>query len=162
MKANKKFIKEEDAVSAVIGVILMVAITVAIASTVYVYANNMTGGQTAETPRITFIKSEADNTLTVSMANRGDLHWRNIHLTYTTGAPAHIQLHGGDNDGGSGQDITVKDGWFMNPDGWGIVRAGQYLKFEDDAGPAGSTNSITISWIPTNTLLGSWEFINEG
>jgi flagellin-like protein len=38
MKANRKFIQAEDeAVSAVIGVILMVAITVAIAATVYVY-----------------------------------------------------------------------------------------------------------------------------
>jgi len=36
MKANRKF-KEEVGVSAVIGVILMVAITVAIAATVYVY-----------------------------------------------------------------------------------------------------------------------------
>lgn len=42
MKANKKF-KEADerAVSAVIGVILMVAITVAIAATVYVYVSGM-------------------------------------------------------------------------------------------------------------------------
>ncbi len=45
MKANRRFIKgEEEAVSAVIGVILMVAITVAVATTVYVYVNGMTGG----------------------------------------------------------------------------------------------------------------------
>ena len=45
MKANRKFIKgEEEAVSAVIGVILMVAITVAIAATVYVYVSGMIGG----------------------------------------------------------------------------------------------------------------------
>ena len=41
MKANRKFINGEDAVSAVIGVILMVAITVAIAATVYVYVSGM-------------------------------------------------------------------------------------------------------------------------
>ena len=45
MKANRKFIEgEEEAVSAVIGVILMVAITVAIAATVYVYVSGMIGG----------------------------------------------------------------------------------------------------------------------
>jgi len=47
MKANRKFIDGEEAVSAVIGVILMVAITVAIAATVYVYVSGMmdvTGG----------------------------------------------------------------------------------------------------------------------
>ncbi len=42
MKANRKFIEaDERAVSAVIGVILMVAITVAIAATVYVYVSGM-------------------------------------------------------------------------------------------------------------------------
>ena len=41
MKANRKFREGEEAVSAVIGVILMVAITVAIAATVFVYVNQM-------------------------------------------------------------------------------------------------------------------------
>ncbi len=41
MKANRKFIEDGEAVSAVIGVILMVAITVAIAATVYVYVSGM-------------------------------------------------------------------------------------------------------------------------
>ena len=45
MKSNRKFRMEDDeAVSAVIGVILMVAITVAIAATVYVYVSGMLGG----------------------------------------------------------------------------------------------------------------------
>ena len=44
MKANRKFVEEKEAVSAVIGVILMVAITVAIAATVYVYVSGMLGG----------------------------------------------------------------------------------------------------------------------
>ena len=52
MKANKKFVEETEAVSAVIGVILMVAITVAIAATVYVYVTGLTsspseGGESA-------------------------------------------------------------------------------------------------------------------
>jgi len=41
MKANRKFVEDDEAVSAVIGVILMVAITVAIAATVYVYVSGM-------------------------------------------------------------------------------------------------------------------------
>lgn len=41
MKANRRFVEGEEAVSAVIGVILMVAITVAIAATVYVYVSGM-------------------------------------------------------------------------------------------------------------------------
>jgi len=41
MKANRKFVEHDGAVSAVIGVILMVAITVAIAATVYVYVSGL-------------------------------------------------------------------------------------------------------------------------
>ena len=52
MKANKKFVEEEEAVSAVIGVILMVAITVAIAATVYVYISGLGGGGET-TPSVT-------------------------------------------------------------------------------------------------------------
>lgn len=44
MKANQRFIEaDERALSAVIGVILMVAITVAIAATVYVYVSGLIG-----------------------------------------------------------------------------------------------------------------------
>ena len=41
MRANRKFVEHEEAVSAVIGVILMVAITVALAATVYVYTSGL-------------------------------------------------------------------------------------------------------------------------
>jgi archaeal type IV pilus assembly protein PilA len=49
MKSNRKFKQEDEAVSAVIGVILMVAITVAIAATVYVYVSGMIGTDDAST-----------------------------------------------------------------------------------------------------------------
>lgn len=53
MKANRKFIDGEEAVSAVIGVILMVAITVAIAATVYVYVSGIIGPGGKKTPTLT-------------------------------------------------------------------------------------------------------------
>ena len=66
MKANKKFINgEEEAVSAVIGVILMVAITVAIAATVYVYVSGMIGGTATKTSTLSmnlFSQNDAANT----------------------------------------------------------------------------------------------------
>ena len=65
MKANRKFIEEEEAVSAVIGVILMVAITVAIAATVYVYVSGMIGGTATKTSTLsmnTFSQDDAANT----------------------------------------------------------------------------------------------------
>ena len=66
MKANKKFINgEEEAVSAVIGVILMVAITVAIAATVYVYVSGMIGGTATKTSTLSmnlFSQDDASQT----------------------------------------------------------------------------------------------------
>ena len=48
MKANRKFKEEEEAISAVIGVILMVAITVAIAATTFIYFTGMMGSPETE------------------------------------------------------------------------------------------------------------------
>ena len=69
MKANRKFVEGEEAVSAVIGVILMVAITVAIAATVYYYVTTILpeGGQT--TPNIIISQSDEDDYLKVISAD---------------------------------------------------------------------------------------------
>ena len=57
MKANRKFKNEDEAVSAVIGVILMVAITVAIAATVYVYVSGMLGGGPSKSATVGLVQS---------------------------------------------------------------------------------------------------------
>ncbi len=85
MKANRKFLDKEDgerAVSAVIGVILMVAITVAIAATVYVYVSGMMGTGQEAAPTLTFIKEDKAtvNTLTVIAADPSDLSWGDLEL----------------------------------------------------------------------------------
>lgn len=82
MKANRKFVDGEEAVSAVIGVILMVAITVAIAATVYVYVSGMMGTENEITPVITFQKQDTAlvNTLTVISADPGDLAWADLQI----------------------------------------------------------------------------------
>ena len=65
MKSNRKFVEEEEAVSAVIGVILMVAITVAIAATVYVYVSGMITGGAEDTPDFSFMQDKSGGTITV-------------------------------------------------------------------------------------------------
>jgi flagellin-like protein len=57
MKANRKFVEEKEAVSAVIGVILMVAITVAIAATVYVYVSGMLGSGPETNATLSMVQS---------------------------------------------------------------------------------------------------------
>ncbi|VVB62342.1 Uncharacterised protein [uncultured archaeon] len=122
MKANRKFIEgDERAVSAVIGVILMVAITVAIAATVYVYVSGMIGGTQNKAPNMAFNKQTTPNPgLTLVSADPG-LTWSDFAVT------------------GNGTDTFT-----------GSVLAGQFITL------SGTTGTITIRYIPTNTLMGTW------
>ena len=71
MKANRKFIDGEEAVSAVIGVILMVAITVAIAATVYVYVTGMIQTGTTETENASVTAKSENDLIRVTLASGG-------------------------------------------------------------------------------------------
>ena len=87
MKANRKFKDGEEAVSAVIGVILMVAITVAIAATVYYYVTTMMPGSEELTPDIIFQKDDVNNEITVLSAD-ANLAWSSIAITSDVGSPS--------------------------------------------------------------------------
>ena len=81
MKANRKFIEaDERAVSAVIGVILMVAITVAIAATVYVYVSGMIGGTKNQTPNVACTTDSTSNRIQVATAD-ANIKWKDIVVT---------------------------------------------------------------------------------
>ena len=83
MKANRKFVEGEEAVSAVIGVILMVAITVAIAATVYVYVSGMLGGGVRSTPAVSMTNAanKANCTLTIGTPTATDIQWTDVWYT---------------------------------------------------------------------------------
>ena len=72
MKANRKFVEGKEAVSAVIGVILMVAITVAIAATVYVYVSGMLTGPGESAPNLAWTVDDAANTITLTSGSSSD------------------------------------------------------------------------------------------
>jgi len=83
MKANRKFIKGEEAVSAVIGVILMVAITVAIAATVYVYVSGMLPAGSSSVPSIAIVQLEAagaGNVTFVIDSASNDAKWSDLKI----------------------------------------------------------------------------------
>ena len=71
MKANKKFVEEDEAVSAVIGVILMVAITVAIAATVYVYVSGMIGFESKKAENASVTAQGVDGNIKLILAQQG-------------------------------------------------------------------------------------------
>ena len=131
MKANRKF-KEEKAVSAVIGVILMVAITVAIAATVYVYVSGMLGGGAQKAPSMAFNRvTSTPKGVTLVSADTG-LKWSDFVITYNLSGTHEAVITA------PGTDVT----------------AGQFI-------PLSATytiGTITIRHTPTNTLMGTWTF----
>ena len=83
MKSNRKFRMEDDeAVSAVIGVILMVAITVAIAATVYVYVSGMLGGGPSSTPSVSMVATPSGTSCSVTVASvtSSGVLWADVSL----------------------------------------------------------------------------------
>ena len=134
MKANRKFVDGEEAVSAVIGVILMVAITVAIAATVYVYVSGMMGTGQEAAPTLTFQKDDKAtvNTLLVIAADPSDLSWGDIEVQNSTAGT--VLAHGQT----------------------GTVTAGTLLDISALAGEGAYT--IGVRHVPTNTLIGTYSF----
>jgi FlaG/FlaF family flagellin (archaellin) len=119
----------QQAVSAVIGVTLMVAVTIAMAAVAYAYFTGMIGGQNQETPVISFSQSEADNILTVSTAD-ANINWEDIEITFT--------------DTSGGVDHLAKTG---------AVAAGNTIDLDTDQTLTG-TVSVTFKHTPSNTLMG--------
>ena len=133
MKANRKFVEGDEGVSAVIGVILMVAITVAIAATVYVYVSGMMGGTTERTPTITFTKDESANTLTVVSADTG-VSWTDINMT-------------------AFDSNSTANYWYAHAKTGNVV-AGNVIDF--DSHSLWNTVTINFRYNPTNALVGTY------
>jgi FlaG/FlaF family flagellin (archaellin) len=132
MKANRKFKNaDEDAVSAVIGVILMVAITVAIAATVYVYVSGMIGGGGEKTPTISCNPDNANNKLVIVSAG-SDISWTDVNISVT-------------NDTGSYYVANT-----------GTVTAGEEINLDSYISSTGESASVRFRYTPTNSLIGQW------
>ncbi|MCX6663236.1 MAG: type IV pilin N-terminal domain-containing protein [Euryarchaeota archaeon] len=148
MKANRKFIQaDEHAVSAVIGVILMVAITVAIAATVYVYVSGMLGGTKDQTANIACITDLGTNRITITSAG-ANIQWKDIvvipdntTVNWRVYDPSHNPLDAPKSTSNATANIA----------------AGDYVELDFTAHPGMSGNvKVSLRFVPTNTLLGSW------
>ena len=119
MKANKKFVEGEEAVSAVIGVILMVAITVAIAATVYMYVSGMIGGGLQSTPTITMSatpnEARTGAMITIATITEAGVNWSAVDYTLAN-VSSGLQMASGNFDAtfedtvSGGDIITVMSG----------------------------------------------------
>jgi flagellin-like protein len=143
MKANRKFIEaDERAVSAVIGVILMVAITVAIAATVYVYVSGMIGGTKNQTPNVACTTDSTANKVTVATAD-ANIKWTDVNVTTNPSNVWRIYSNGGTSMGANN----------TYPASTVTVTAGDYIWFY---GASVGNVQVTLRYIPTNSLLGTW------
>ena len=146
MKANRKFVEaDERAVSAVIGVILMVAITVAIAATVYVYVSGMIGGTKNQTPNIACTTDSTANRVTVATAD-ANIKWSDVRITLDTAVTSWSVYSS------SGTPLGYNQATVQPFTGANLVYAGDYLLLNGTVGNV----KVTLMYAPTNSLLGSW------
>jgi FlaG/FlaF family flagellin (archaellin) len=136
MITRKDFNQSKHAVSAVIGVIIMVAITIAMAAVAYAYFTGMIGGGDKVAPVISFTPNVSEKTITVASADV-DVNWNEINITITN-ATAFTHL--------------VKTG---------VVNAGDTIDLLNYPIPIlRGTVTVTFMHVPTNTLLGTYTIEN--
>lgn len=126
----------QNAVSAVIGVIIMVAITVAMAAVAYAYFTGMIGEQKSETPAIDFVKSDTEKTITVATADV-DAKWDDINVTFTNETSFAYPV----------------------PEKTGDVNAGDIINLLSDQALRGKV-TVSFMYKPTNSLLGIYTIDN--
>ena len=118
-------------------VLILIFVTISIAATVYVYVSNQIGSQREWdfTPSIQFSKQDLSkyNTLNVIYSDPSDIDWSDIELQV--------------------------DGTTANHGMSGIVTIGDGINITSIAGTGAYT--ITIKYIPTDTVLGTWDFKAE-
>ncbi|HUS99928.1 MAG TPA: type IV pilin [Candidatus Thermoplasmatota archaeon] len=132
----QKRILNQNAVSAVMGVIIMVAITVAMGSVSYMYFTGMIGESKTETPVISFTPSATEKALRVAVADI-DTYWENINITISNAT--------------SFTYITKT----------GIVNAGDTIYLQTDPIPVlRGTVTITFRYLLTNSFLASYTIEN--
>lgn len=109
MKLNELFIGT-DAVSPVIGVILMVAITVILARVIDTFVLGL-GDQVQSTPpnaQFTFDEQGNEN-VTITHDGGGPVEADNVNVTITTGTTTDCNSQEGDADGWPNTEITAGD-----------------------------------------------------
>ena len=136
MITRREFNQSKHAVSAVIGVIIMVAITIAMAAVAYAYFTGMVGGGDEITPVISFTPDATEKTIQVASADV-DANWNDINITFTNG---------------------ISSAYLIVPK-TGVVNAGDTINLIGDQTLRG-TVTVTFIHVPTNSLLGTYAIEN--
>jgi flagellin-like protein len=135
----KKLWEDKTGVSPIIAVILMVAITVVLAATIYVWVSGFGGGGTGA-PSMAMTDDRADDLLRVSSAD-SDIKWTDISVQCAQAGVTKADV------------TTIGDGGTTTA----YVQAGDTLSYADGSG----TFDITLIYTPDNAEIGTWTVTNN-
>ncbi|HDS59377.1 MAG TPA: type IV pilin [Thermoplasmatales archaeon] len=133
-----KMWEDKTGVSPIIAVILMVAITVVLAATIYVWVSGFGGGGD-ETPNIACRNDATNDRLEVVSADP-DLNWKDIAII-TDLDQNNVTIYSQYKTG----NITEGDD--------ALVQAGDYIEY---IGTTGTTYTLRLVYKPTNSQMGKW------
>lgn len=131
-------LQNENAVSAVIGVILMVAVTVAMAAVAYAYFTGMIGGNSKPAPVIGFTADYSGNAITLTHSDV-DLKWEELKIIANDGTTSVNLITA------SGKTGTANIGEKIFVNGYGLT----------------GTVSVTITYISSQTVMGDFSGENS-
>ena len=144
-KANQAFKASDEAVSPVIGVILMVAITVVLAAVVFVLVSNLSKNSNTAAPNITFNQNNSGHTLTIVSADAA-ASWNNVKGSITPGT-CNYKLNS--------QTTTSAAAPMTSSTGTLSIAAGDVITV---SGTAGTSCVLSLTYTTVNQLLGTWTF----
>ena len=151
----KKWIKNKAGVSPIIAIILMVAITVVLAATIYVWVSGMgkTGGAT---PNLSGAVDNINDKLTITAAESG-MKWKDVRITYVADEEVNISVYYANGTIITQSPATNTSAGQITFTNDIAIQAGDYIKVAD-GGETGTATyvDLTIVYIPTNTNLGTW------
>jgi archaeal type IV pilus assembly protein PilA len=153
-KANRAFVRNEEAVSPVIGVILMVAITVVLAAVVFVLVSNL-GKSSSSAPTFVVQRDDATDRLSVTSAD-SDADWNRLSIKTNSSANPNSPSFRLNSATGAGTAIT--EAGVEITGSADQMSAGEYLSFCADT--AGTTNDYSFTLVDTsaNSVIGSYNF----
>lgn len=165
MKANRKFVSEDEAVSPVIAVILMVAITVVLAATVFVLVSDIGNQSNTSQPPVSWGMDEVQDRWSVSQAPN-QVSWASYSMRSATGN-LYVALNVAASTtvtGTSGSILVDSDGVELNTVSFENknLGAGDYLEFCISGAPVGGVTNveITLNHIASNSIANQKTFAN--
>ena len=149
-KANQKFVQADEAVSPVIGVILMVAITVVLAAVVFVLVSNLSKSG-SKAPDVAFSTDETRDRISIITAAT-ELVWADFQVKFTTSdTDALVYEFNGESDGKTTTHSSLSRDYAVI--GSGNFDAGDFIDLCMAGGNNITPTTVQFRHIDSNTVV---------